>query len=51
MDSGDIGWLGNAGTCEELGNAGRWNINHVGEDYDPAFLDTFEEAVRRTEPA
>lgn len=51
IDTRDDDWLGTESPRNKIHGSGLWNINHVGEDYDPAFLDTFEEAVRRTEPA
>lgn len=50
IDSRDTGWLGNASPCEEIRQSGLWNINHVGERYDPAFLDRFKTAVETTTP-
>jgi hypothetical protein len=43
-------WLGIHSSSEEIRNSGLWNVNHVGERYDPAFLDRFEAALGNTEP-
>ncbi len=50
IDSRDSGWLGNASPCEEIYQSGLWNVNHVEERYDPAFLDRLETAVKKTSP-
>jgi hypothetical protein len=50
IDSRDTGWLGNTSPCEEIRQSGLWNINHVGEQYDPAFLDRLKTAVETTTP-
>lgn len=50
IDSRNAGWLGNASPCEEIHESGLWNVNHVEERYDPAFLDRLETAVKKTTP-
>lgn len=50
IDSRDTEWLGSASPCEEIRQSGLWNVNHVGERYDPAFLDRLEIAVEKTTP-
>lgn len=44
--SGD--WLGKVSPCEEICQSGLWNVNHVGEDYDPVFLNRLSEAAEAT---
>lgn len=43
-------WLGHHSRATEIRQSGLWNVNHVGESYDPSFLDTLEAQVARTEP-
>ena len=43
-------WLGKNSLIEDIRNSGLWNVNHVEESYDPAFLDLVEEAIEDTEP-
>ena len=43
-------WLGRHSPREEIRDSGLWNIDHVGEEYDPAFLDRVAEAVEETTP-
>lgn len=47
LDPASPTWLGHA--CERgegrVKRSGLWNQNHVGENHDPAFLDTFENRV------
>jgi hypothetical protein len=50
IDSRESGWLGDASPCEEIGQSGLWNVNHVGEKYDPAVLDRFAQAIDKTTP-
>jgi len=38
-------WLGNHSPHPALLGSGLWNVNHVDEDYDPSFLETFERLV------
>lgn len=49
LDQASPTWLGRA--CERgegrVKRSGLWNQNHVGENYDPTFLDTFESSVSR----
>jgi hypothetical protein len=44
-------WLGRHSPSAEILESGLWNVNHVGEYYDPTFLNRLEEAVEATEPA
>ena len=50
LDPRDGDWLGKDSPREEIHDSGLWNINHVEEDYDLAFLDRVAEAVEKTEP-
>jgi hypothetical protein len=43
-------WLGKESPCEEIRESGLWNVNHVEESYDPAFLDRLEDVIRKTTP-
>lgn len=51
IDEASSVWLGRV--CDRgkarVMNLGLWNQNHVDEDYDPAFLDTLEQLIERTE--
>lgn len=46
VDSRASDWLGSSSPVEEIQESGLWNINHVGEEYDPDFLDVLEEHVQ-----
>ncbi|MXR51369.1 hypothetical protein GRX03_07100 [Halovenus sp. WSH3] len=48
IDSRDDEWLGNESPCEEIRQSGLWNVNHVEEQYDSAYLDRLEAAVEET---
>ncbi len=50
LDRRDGDWIGKASPRQEIRNSGLWNINHVEEAYDPAFLDRVAEAVENTTP-
>lgn len=50
LDRRDDDWLGKESLRHEIQGSGLWNINHVAEDYDPAFLDRVAEAVEDTTP-
>lgn len=41
-------WLGLDSPRNEISDSGLWNINHVGEQYDTAFLDRLADAVEET---
>lgn len=45
MDPPSEKWLGNHSPHPAIRGSGLWNVNHVDEDYDPSFLDTFERLV------
>jgi hypothetical protein len=40
-------WLGHHSPVMEIKQSGLWNINHVTEDYQPEFLETFEGYIDR----
>lgn len=48
LDRRDDTWLGHASPSEEIRESGLWNVNHVEEDYDPAFLDRLHGAIQAT---
>lgn len=50
LDSRRDDWLGRHSPRKEIQDSGLWNINHVEETYDPAFLDRVAEAVEDTTP-
>jgi len=50
VDSRAGGWLGNESKSEKICQSGLWNVDHVDEQYDPAFLDRLESAVEQTKP-
>lgn len=45
------GWLGNHAASVKVTTSGLWNVNHVEETYDPAFLGVLTELVRQTRRA
>ncbi|MDZ7731177.1 MAG: hypothetical protein U5K37_09995 [Natrialbaceae archaeon] len=49
IDPRDECWLGRASPSPDIRESGLWNVNHVEESYDPAFLDRLEQAVDDTE--
>ncbi|WP_235853581.1 hypothetical protein [Halosimplex salinum] len=50
VDPRDSQWLGNHSRSDAILQSGLWNVNHVDEAYDPAFLDTLEEQMSKTTP-
>ncbi len=50
LDSRRDDWLGRHSPRKEIQDSGLWNIDHVEETYDPAFLDRVAEAVEDTTP-
>jgi len=48
IDPRDHHWLGADSPRDEITDSGLWNINHVDEQYDPAFLDRLAAAVDQT---
>jgi len=43
-------WLGNESPSQKIRKSGLWNINHVDESYDPAFLNRLAETIEATGP-
>ncbi len=43
-------WLGRDSRSHAIRTSGLWNVNHVDETYDPAFLDVLADAAERTAP-
>lgn len=43
-------WLGIDSPSEKIQNSGLWNVDHVDDSYDPAFLDRLARAIDETEP-
>lgn len=50
VDARDGDWLGRYCPSHEIRESGLWNVNHVSDGYDPAFLDRLEETVKDTTP-
>lgn len=48
IDPRDEEWLGKYSPCDEIRVSGLWNVNHVAEEYDPAFLDRLKLAISKT---
>ncbi len=38
-------WLGSSSDHKSIRRSGLWNVNHVGEKYEPNFLDILEELI------
>ena len=45
IDPPSENWLGLYAKSEKVNKSGMWNSNHVDEDYDPDFLNNFEELI------
>jgi len=45
VDPPSHSWLGLRSDRDEIRHSGLWNLDHVMEDHDPAFLDVLEESV------
>lgn len=45
IDTPSSSWLGRWSNREAIRQSGLWNVNHVGQDYDPAFLDVLSTYV------
>ena len=45
IDPASAQWLGHRCNRSRVRGSGLWNNNHVDEDYDPAFLDRFEDLI------
>jgi hypothetical protein len=48
IDRPSLGWLGNLSPHPAVRESGLWNVHHVDEYHDPAFLDVLEGYVRST---
>jgi hypothetical protein len=46
LDPPSSSWLGFQADRESIRHSGLWNVNHVTETYDPAFLETLEALVK-----
>lgn len=46
IDPASAGWLGRHARAARIRESGLWNVNHVDERYDPAFIEHFELLVR-----
>lgn len=46
-DQPSQGWLGHRAASVKVTRSGLWNVNHVEEAYDPAFLGVLTELVRQ----
>lgn len=44
-------WLGRHSDRDRVRRSGLWNNEHVGENWDPFFLDLMEKWIEKTEPA
>ena len=42
VDPASPQWLGLTSDNEKVRTSALWNVNHVGDAYDPTFLDTLE---------
>lgn len=51
IDSRAEEWLGKDSLSEPIRNAGLWNVDHVEETYNRAFLDKLEDSIEDTDPA
>lgn len=54
VKSGDMpsqNWLGHSCDRKRVRESGLWNSNHVDENYDPKFLDTFEQLINQQDMA
>lgn len=47
VDPPSPGWLGRFSGKSEIRRSGLWNFNHVGEHFEPAFLDVLERSAER----
>ena len=48
LELASTSWLGNHSPRKEIRQSSLWNLNHVNQNYDPKFLDDFEDAVDKT---
>lgn len=49
IDPRDTSWLGKHSPSDAIRRSGLWNVNHVTEEYEPSFLETFESQIKETE--
>nr|WP_244995537.1 hypothetical protein [Halomicroarcula pellucida] len=49
VDARSDDWLGQYSRSEKIRESGLWNVNHVDEAYDPAFLDDIAAAIDDTD--
>lgn len=47
LDPRNEDWLGHHSPVTDIEQSGLWNINHVGEEYHPEFLETLEGYINR----
>jgi hypothetical protein len=47
VDPPSLQWLGHSAADERIRSSGLWNVNCVGDGYDPRFLDVLEQLVDR----
>ncbi|WP_291811506.1 DUF6884 domain-containing protein [Limnobacter sp.] len=45
IDLPSVNWLGNYSSSQYVKSSGLWNVNYVGDNYDPQFLSVFEKLV------
>lgn len=50
IDSRGDSWLGTASRSKKIRQSGLWNVDHVSESYDSAFLDRLAAAIEVTTP-
>ncbi len=48
LDTRSQGWVGHASHSEKIRDSGLWNINHVEEGYDSAFLERLANGIKAT---
>lgn len=46
IDPPSSSWLGKWSDRQTIRHSGLWNVNHIGEDYDPGFLDAMTTYVK-----
>lgn len=49
IDVPSMNWLGNLSNSQNIRSSGLWNVNYVGDNYDPEFLNVFEKLIIRYE--
>lgn len=45
LDQASPEWLGLTADNEKVSTSALWNVNHVDDTYDPAYLDTFSQLI------